>query len=390
MTRLAILATHPVQYHAPVFRVLAERPGIELKAFYGWRGHAQGERDPDFRRDFAWDVPLLEGYEYEFLANRSPRPGSSTYRGIDLPGAEGRITAWRPDALLVYGWRWKAHLAAMRRFHGRVPVLFRGDSTQLDEPTGMRRYLRRLALRWVYSHVDMALAVGTHNREYFLAHGLPPRQVGFAPHAVENERFGAGGKRADAEAESWRETLGIPSGAVVVLFAGKLEPKKEPDRLLAAFARSGQSDLHLVFAGSGPLEAALQRDKPARIHFLGFQNQSRMPLVYRLGDCLILPSSHHETWGLAVNEAMASGRAVAVSDRVGCAPDLVVPDRTGWVFPSGDTVALERVLQEIHARGRDDLRAMGSRGREHIADWDVSRQADCIEHELARALEASA
>src|SRR5205085_1088366 len=99
------------------------------------------------------------------------------------------ISQWEPDAVLVYGWNFRSHLKVLRHFHGRIPVLFRGDSTLLGERPGGRVVLRRLILRWVYRHVDVALYVGTHNHAYFAAHGLNPSQLAWAPHSIENERF---------------------------------------------------------------------------------------------------------------------------------------------------------------------------------------------------------
>ena len=131
--RLAILSTHPIQYYAPIFRLLAQQEGLESKVFYGWKGATERVHDPGFGAAIAWDIPLLGGYEHEFVPNVARNPGTNHLRGIDLPELTARITAWQPDALLVFGWAWKAHLAALRHFKGRMPILFRGDSTLLDE-----------------------------------------------------------------------------------------------------------------------------------------------------------------------------------------------------------------------------------------------------------------
>jgi hypothetical protein len=74
-------------------------------------------------------------------------------------------------------------------FQGKVPVLFRGDSTLLNEQPGVRKKVRRIFLRWVYKHIDHALYVGTNNKQYFLTHGLKEHQLHYVPHAIDNERF---------------------------------------------------------------------------------------------------------------------------------------------------------------------------------------------------------
>ena len=377
--RLAVVTTHPVQYYAPLFRRLAERGRIEPHVFYGWAGPSgTGAIDQGFGAAVAWDVPLLEGYAHTFAETAAREEGTHRFGGIDAPGLVPAIRAWNPDAVLVVGWGWRAHVRVLRAFAGRVPILFRGDSTLLDETGGARTALRRLVLRWIYRHVDHALYVGQHNRAYFRAHGLAEQQLSWAPHAVDNARFAVPGGDPDGDARCWRKALEIGLADTVALFVGKLEAQKAPDVLLQAFV-SLPDDLkmHLVFCGTGPLEADL-RDMARghrRVHFIGFQNQSRMPVAYRLADVVVLPS-YSETWGLAVNEAMASGRAVIVSDRVGCAPDLVRPE-TGRVVPAGDAAALAAALAGMATPGRAE--ALGAAARTAIAAWSLDETAARIE-----------
>ncbi|WP_263831201.1 glycosyltransferase family 4 protein [Salinibacter sp.] len=376
MPRLAVVTTHPIQYYAPLFRRLSARDELKVHVFYGWEGPSTGDYDPGFDEDVTWDIPLLDGYPHTFLENESGDPGTHHFRGIVTPDLVPSVEDWEPDAVLIFGWNFWSHFGALRHFHGRVPVLFRGDSTLLDETPGPRRWGRRLFLRWVYRHVDRALYVGENNRAYFEAHGLSDDQLTWVPHAIENERF-ADVPDADKQARRWRDKIRIPDGAPVVLFAGKLGKKKAPDVLLDAFLQLEHEEAHLVVVGSGPMEDTLtaQAGDHPRVHFLGFQNQSRMPVVYRLGNVFVLPSrGPGETWGLAVNEAMACGRPVVVTRKVGCAPDLV-DDANGRIVPPDDADALQRALDGLLA-DRDRLRAMGCRSAERIQDWSIGAAAD--------------
>jgi len=374
--RLAIVSTHPIQYYAPFFRQLSAREGLDIQVFYGWEGPSTGDYDPGFDEEVTWDIPLLDGYPHTFLENESSDPGTHHFRGLVTPDLVPSIEAWGADAVLVYGWNYWSHLAALRHFHGRVPVLFRGDSTLLDETPGPRRWARRLALRWVYRHVDRALYVGQNSRAYFEAHGLSEDQLTWVPHAVDNTRF-ADAADAEEKARRWRDEVGIPDEAPVILFAGKLGEKKAPDVLLDAFLQLENEEAHLAVVGSGPMEEALREeaDGHPRVHFLGFQNQSRMPVVYRLGDVFVLPSrGPGETWGLAVNEAMACRRPVVVTEKVGCAPDLV-DEANGRVVPPEEAGALVDALDDLLA-DRDRLRAMGRRSAERIQYWSIPAAAD--------------
>jgi glycosyltransferase involved in cell wall biosynthesis len=376
--KLAIVCTHPIQYYAPVFRALQELGQVDLRVFYTWsQASGDGIYDSGFGAAVKWDIPLLEGYEYQFVPNVSQRPGPDHFWGLNTPTLARDIEAWKPDAVLIYTWNSWAHLRALRHFKGRVPVLFRGDSTLLDPRPWWRAMLRRVALTWVYSHVDLAIAVGTNNRNYFHWCGLPLQRIPIAPHSVDTARFAADSVRHEKLASQWRQELGIAAESLVILFAGKLQSKKNPHLLLDAFTALA-GPLHLVFVGNGELETELKAKASAcdRIHFVPFQNQSVMPAVYRLGDVFVLPSQGpEETWGLAMNEAMASGRAVIASTMVGGACDLIQPGANGWIFESSNRRALAELLRQVADCGRAGLHAMGRAAQASSVHWSTEVSA---------------
>jgi glycosyltransferase involved in cell wall biosynthesis len=389
--RLAIVSTHPIQYYAPVFRALAQSAQVLPRIFYTWSQTAQGPVfDPGFGTRFTWDVPLLEGYDHVFVPNVASRPGSDHFSGVQNPGLTEAISGWGADLVLIYGWNLQSHLRAMRYFKGRIPVLFRGDSTLLDARSPLRSLLRRVYLRWVYSHVDVAIAVGQNNRDYYQWCGLSPARIAFAPHSVDTVRFrDADGEHAE-RAREWRKELGISDDSVTFVFAAKLIAKKDPLLLLDAFMALSSS-AHLVYFGDGELEATLRERARAHanVHFLPFQNQRTMPAVYRLGDIYVLPSQGPgETWGLAMNEALASGRPVIASSRVGGARDLVREGRTGWVFEFKNGNDLARVMRAALTRGRDGLRRMGGNAQALSREWSTEAAADAIARAAVQAFAA--
>ena len=376
--RLAIISTHPIQYYSPVFRDLAASERLNVRVFYTWSQAKRGAQfDAGFGTAVQWDVPLLDGYDYRFVANVAKRPGPQHFLGLITPTLIREISAWHPDAVLVYTWNSHAHLQALRYFKGRLPVFFRGDSTLLDRRSWLRTRLRRTALRWIYRHIDVAIAVGSNNRDYFVWCGVPPGRIAIAPHSVDTVRFSADTAAHDRRAAGWRRDLGIAAGAIVVLFAGKLQAKKDPGLLLRAFSHLTNGS-HLVFVGNGHLEAALRQQAGAlrNVHFMPFQNQSVMPAVYRLGDVFVLPScGPEETWGLAVNEALACGRPVIASSRVGAARDLIVPGGNGWTFEASEHDELVQVLKRATTMGKGVLHAMGERGRQGVRSVVYGRKA---------------
>ena len=383
MKKLAIITSHPIQYNAPLFRLLTERNKIELRVFYTWGQTESGiVYDPDFKKEFKWDIPLLDGYEKEFVENSSPNPGAGHYKGIMNKDLIERIDRYNPDALLVYGWSFQSHLQVLKHYKGKKNIIFRGDSTLLDEAPGfsIKKTARRFFLKWVYRHVDYALFTGEANKQYYLKHGLTQQQLLYAPHAIENERFFDTNGAYEQKAKQWRSELSIPEQAIVFLFAGKMEAKKDPFILIDSFKALKNEEARLIMVGNGVLESELKQKaaNDHRISFLDFQNQQQMPVVYRLGDVFVLPSKGPgETWGLSVNEAMASGRPVIVSDRCGCAIDLV--KENGKIFTAGNK---EELLMTLQFFCTAKLSAMGTSSTSIIQSFSINHIATAIENRI--------
>jgi glycosyltransferase involved in cell wall biosynthesis len=315
------------------------------------------------------------------VQNTATDHGTHHYKGIVNPGLTDQVEAWRPDAILFYGWAFHGHFKAMRYFKNKIPVLFRGDSTLLDGKKGARSLLKSIYLKWVYRHIDHAFYVGANNKAYFKKHGIKDSQLSFTPHAVDNDRFAID---KAAEANLIREGLSIPDTEILVLFAGKLEDKKSPALLLDAFLELNNTGVHLLFLGNGALEAQLKTKVENRknIHFIGFQNQSAMPAMYQASDLFCLPSKGPgETWGLAVNEAMACGKAILVSDKVGCANDLVKENYNGAVFKNGNMGELLFWLNKL-TQSKKILKEYGQNSRTMIKEWNFLKIAEAIENKL--------
>jgi glycosyltransferase involved in cell wall biosynthesis len=376
--RLAVVLSHPIQYYSPWFRFLAAHGFDGLRVFYLWDGGVTEQLDRGFGVAVKWDVPLLEGYDHEFVPNVSRHPGTSGWRGLDNPALSGRLAAFKPDAILLFGYNYKTHYRLLfSKLRRRIPILFRGDSHRLPQAGSRERgrfneVLRQRWISFVYRRFDAFLYTGQANKSYFQIHGVPDEKLFFCPHAVDNERFFAQAQSASEEAAKWKASLGIASDQKVVLFAGKFEAKKRPRDLVAAFKQAQMKDTVLLLVGNGEQEEALKQDAAGRtdIVFAPFQNQTQMPRTYAMGDVFVLPSfGRGETWGLAVNEAMCLGRPIIVSNHVGCAQDLVQPGRNGSVFSAGDVTALTAALREALADvGR--LQTWGAQSQEIIQDYD--------------------
>lgn len=377
--RLAIVTTHPIQYNAPWFRLIAEHKGWQVKVFYTWSQSQEVQYDPGFERKLQWDIPLLTGYEFEFVENISRNPGSHHFFGIRNPSLCKNIAGWHPEAILVIGWSFVSHLQCMYHFKGKVPVIFRGDSTLLNEKPGIKRVLRRYFLRWVYSYVDFALVVGTNNRKYFEVHGLSEAQMIDALHAIDNNRFLHPDNEYRTKASRKRIELGVSESDFVVLYAGKFEEVKNPLFLKEISRYLPGSAYKFIAVGNGPLESELigSFSDDSRFRLLGFQNQSEMPIVYRMANVLIMPSKS-ETWGLALNEAMASGVPVIASEHVGGAVDLITSESLGLVFSLDQPASAAKYVEKLR-RDREFSTSVSAEVRRHIMRFSFEGIVDALE-----------
>ena len=369
MRRLAIVATHPVQYYAPWFRLLARVPNLQVHVLYLFDPSKSGNFDPGFLQPVDWDLPLLEGYSHEFVPNRSASPGTGRFWGLRNPELKKRVLAFRPDAVLVMGYNFWSLLRFIFSWdRDKAPLIFRGDSHRIARKASIGETVRRAAIATVFRRFAAFLYVGQANLRYFAYHGVPAHLLFRAPHAVDIERFATGAAREAEGAVAWRRSLGIPDDSLVVMFAGKFEPKKRPLDLLHAFIALDPKNAFLLMVGSGPQERDLHEAAAGRgnVRFAPFQNQSRMPRTYAACDVFVLPSyGDFETWGLAVNEAMSVGKPAIVSSHVGCAEDLVVPGETGLIFEAGSRESLMRALT-IALESRNRTVEWGCAARQRI------------------------
>jgi glycosyltransferase involved in cell wall biosynthesis len=372
--RLAIIISHPIQYYAPLYQRLARRDDLAVKVFFTWHLAEAAVKDHGFRRTVAWDIPLTEGYASELVPNVAADPGTHHFLGLRNPTLVKRVQAWSPDVVHITGWAWHSNFTALRAFAKLgVRTLFRGDSHLLDPVSeGPRWWIKRAVLRHIFAWPTGFLVVGAANRAYYEAFGVSADRLFPCPHSIDVPRFAEPSDEFQRQAAQWRQQLGIAKGRVVLLFAGKFERKKRPIELMRAVQALHDPSCVLILVGNGELEGqvnTLAATDPERFRVLPFQNQSRMPIVYRLGDLFVLPSAHGETWGLGVNEAMACGRPVLVSDRVGCASDAVSPS-CGFVFAADDSADLVRSLA-LMTRDIEKLVDMGRAAAKRAWAFDI-------------------
>jgi glycosyltransferase involved in cell wall biosynthesis len=372
-----------VFYQAPLYRALAADPRVELTVLFASSGGVR-PYDANFGgRTVVWDVDLLGGYSSRFVKAADRNEVSAGFFGMRDLDVIRPILKEEWDAIWVHGYSyvtlWLAIAAAMLR---GIPILVREEQTLLHERPWPRRWLRAAVLRGLFSKIH-GLYIGTNNRTFFAHYGVPEHRLHFVPYCVDNATLQQQAAELADRRTEMRAKFGIsPDGGPVVLFVGKLIPKKQPLLALEAFAEVRRElACTLLIVGEGKFEDAMRsriagEDIPD-VRFAGFLNRSEIAQAFAAADLFVLPSGRHETWGLVVNEAMNFGLPVVVSDKVGCAADLVHEGDNGFVVAHDQVGPLASAIRKL-VESADLRKTMGDRSRELIDRWHYGLAAEGI------------
>ena len=377
--RLAVVNSHPIQYFAPLYAYLNKDPALDMTALYCSDSSLRGGMDPGFQQVVKWDVDLLSGYRSVFLGDDAKRRMPAGFWSLVCPEVWTQIRSGQYDGVWLHGYGYAAYVLAFLAAKSRgLPIFFRSETHLGLQRAAWKRRLRDGALSLAFRFVDCFLAIGSANRAYYQALGVPEAKIFDVPYTVDNDRFIAAAQLTPAERRDVRNQLGLPNDRLVVLYASKFMTRKHPDDVIRAVARLRDEGMQssLLFVGTGELEATLramvvEHNLQDRVVFAGFINQAELPRVYAASDVFVLPSEN-EPWGLIVNEVMCAGVPIVVADEVGCVPDLVPDGVNGIHMRVGDldslVDALRRTLQD-----EDQRRSMGRASLAIIRDWGYEK-----------------
>jgi glycosyltransferase involved in cell wall biosynthesis len=375
--RVGFLNTHPIQYFAPLYADLNQAEDLAVTALYLSDYSVRGAQDRAFGRVVKWDVDLLSGYDARFVAGADKRDEPRGFFSMVVPAVWKEIRSSGLDALVVHGHSPGAQMVGIVAAKASgIPVFMRGE-THLGLSRGsLKAWLRKVVMRAFYARLSGVLAIGSANRAFYRAMGVPEQRIFPAPYTVDNARFIEAARITDSERIELRGMLGVHDDRAILLYSAKFEERKCPSDLLRAAAQLNADGavFQLVMVGSGAMEGELRGLATAlglrNVHFHGFVNQSAIPRIYAACDVFVLPSKN-EPWGLAINEAMCAGLPIVASTEIGCVPDLVRDGVNGRTFAAGDICGLGSVLHSLI--GDDEARReMGMASREIISRWSFA------------------
>jgi glycosyltransferase involved in cell wall biosynthesis len=388
-TRIAIVASHVIQYQDPFFRLLAANPDVDLSVLFLSNAGAQTYRDKDMGTTLQWDVELLTGYRHTFLRNLTHDSNRGWTRHVN-PGIVPALLRGHFDMVIfMLGWgSISAMLGILTCRLAGVPFLLYGDSSFPPPEDSMRRRVRARLLRLLFRNTSGFMVSGVLNAAYYRHYGADDKRFFLLPWAVDNERFEKASEFAAGARAKAREALGIKPDQLVFVFSAKLVERKDPMTLLRAYEQiPDRGRAVLLFLGDGvlrePLESYAREHDLTGVRFTGFVNQSELPKYYGLSDVFVLPSTY-EPRGAVINEAMACGLPVIVTDRCGSIGDIVKEGENAFIYPAGDAAALTALMTRL-VREPELRRNMAERSRQIIDTWTFARGVDGVK-EAARRL----
>jgi glycosyltransferase involved in cell wall biosynthesis len=391
--RVLIVASHPVQYASPLFRLMAKHPKLNILVAYCSMNGVQSSLDEGFGVNVAWDIPLLEGFPWLQIENNSPKPSlGGKFWGLINLGLWKLITQENFDAVIVYtGYTYASFwIAVLSAKLTRKKFLFCTDTSRI-EPRNKRRvktWLKKLLLPPVFNLADIVMVNSTPGKQVALSLGMPEQRIALTPFAVDNDWWISQARQVDRRLV--RKKWDIPPASAVVLFCAKLQPWKRPQDVLKAFAKANVKNSYLVFAGDGTLKVELESEAESlgikhRVRFLGFVNQSQLPSVYSSADLLVLPSDY-EPFGVVVNEAMLCGCPVVVSDKVGAGYDLIRHGENGFIYPCNDLEKLTKILIDALSK-REQLEKIAMSATNRMTSWSLKETTEAIVQALDKLVE---
>lgn len=396
--KLALLTSQVVEDQAPLFQKLAKHPEIYLTVYFCWdTGINRPGLEKEFNVKIKYNPSLLEGYNYKFLKNFSLKPSISFFGQIN-PGIVSELFKNHYDAVIVHGYshltEWLAFLGAFLSF---TPVFLRGETVLRPNRPFWLRAIKWLVFKPLFKLISAFLSMGSWSEKFYRYYGALKGKIFFTPSAVDNDRFIEAGKSLKENRKSLRKESEIKENDVVILFVGKLIPRKRPFDLLKAYEMlaniRGQiaDGVHLIFVGEGALRGELEKyvkeHNLGNVHFVGFKNQTELVEYYVISDIFVSPSNSEEVCPMVINEAMASGLPVIVSDVIPSAFDFVKNDENGFILSFGEVEKLANYLKELILDG-NKRKSFGEKSFEIIQGYTYEKDVEGI-LEALKYVEAS-
>jgi len=368
--RIAVVASHPIQYYVTLYRALAASPLLDVRVLFASRIGLDATFDREMNVNVAWATDLTGGYVSEFLPEAA-RIRETGFRSVDNPSVAAALARFRPDAVVIHGYAMLTMLRALLwcRLHG-VKAIMASDSSAHAARRRLRRWAKLALAPLLLRQFGAALTMSDRAEAHLASLHYPRSRMFRTPVMIDSGFWWARENRLEIRARR-RAELGLTDRDFVLLCASKLHPRKRVLDLLEALARMqgasrspeaeprrpsfrGDDEIRLLIAGDGEQRAMLVGHAARHgldVEFLGFVNIDGLPALYAAADVFV-HCAEIEQYGMVVVEAAVLGLPMILSDRTGAiGPSSIArPGVNALAYPFGDIEALARSI----ARLRDD------------------------------------
>ncbi len=400
---MAIISEKVMPYRCALYRKLAEFEDIYLDVIFLDRWGLEERYDPTMGARYSWGESVLQGFNYQFVENKSGV--KVTYTGADKTEKEARlgtfgaiiyyfrtffglvnfglprlIRSGRYDVVIIENYSSiSSLLGALYARLGGALVFLRGEAVRRRNQSRFLLMLKKIYLGVIFKIYDGFMYSCSANKSYYLYYGAKSEFLYFVPSAVDSSFFSP---EQRTNFFSGRASLGIPQDDVVFLGVGRMVPRKNWSEAIEAFAIFLNSfpGGTLVLVGDGPerddLSFKIGGKIEGKVIFAGFKNQNEILDYYEAAD-IVVQSSSYDPSPKVLNEALAFGLPMIVSDAVGTAGDVCIDKNNGIVYPAGDVKGLAEAM--LNLAKNPDMRRQYSESSLRLRDeWSLQAGAENI------------
>ena len=381
--------SHPIQYFSPLLKELAKKTDLEVCYFSDVS--LKLNKDAGFGTAIKWDIPLLEGYQSEFLKNwRSSGPLTNSFFDVFNPSVITKLWKTKHKIVVVNGWSYSSNwlVFIFGKLFGKK-IWMRAENPLHKELTKSPKllFIKKIILKHILFKlfIDKFLYIGSQNKAFYQFYGVneESRYI-FTPYAVDNKQFQTEKLKFSKNINELKTELQVDSDKKIILFSGKYIEVKRPLDLLEAFKMLNNPDYLLIFVGEGKLrkqmEDYVKQNGLQNVLLTGFVNQSQISKYYAIANVFVM-CSEMETWGLSLNEAMNFELPVVISSTCGSSFDLVKDGVNGYIFQKSDVNELAKKIESV-LLSEENLRKMGKESLEIINQYSIDVIVENIKKQI--------
>ena len=344
--KIVFVSTHPIQYQTPIFKKLYKLNKSFIVLFKDKIKKHTEIKDSEFEKKIKWGNDLAKNYKYEIF-------GKKNYFVLNLYNTYKFLKSQKIEYLILSGWNnifYQSIFIIAKILN--IKIILRCENN-FYETSYLKKKIKIFLLTIVFKFFYKFIAIGKKNNEMYRECGVSKDKIIKSNYSIDNDFFSK--KKILKKKEAYLKDKYKTHNKKVFIFVGKFINRKGIDVLLDAITHlnnfpivTRKSIFLLVGQGSEltRIRKFIKLKKISNLCLINFKNQDDLKYYYKISNFLILPS-FYETWGLVVNEAMAMEKPVIISNSYGCANDLVLNDKNGYIFKKGNSEELSKIIIKI-------------------------------------------